>query len=92
MDLIRSAGCLVMEDIEIDTADPVEWCRRGREAFGLGDSEPRASATETAGYENGASSDREDNEEGRMGPKEADRSERLSCAGPMSEHHMHCER
>ena len=32
MGVAGASGRLVMEDIEIDVADPVERCRRGREA------------------------------------------------------------
>ncbi len=32
MGLSTAAGCLVMRDLEIDPADPIEQCRRGLEA------------------------------------------------------------
>ena len=38
MDFFGSAGRVVMEDIEIDAGDPIDRCRRGREAFGLNES------------------------------------------------------
>ena len=45
-----------MEDIEIDTADPVERCRRGREAFGV-DEEPRSDDQAGDSREDSADSD-----------------------------------
>ena len=37
MDIFRASGGLVMEDIEIDAADPIERCQRGWETFSEGD-------------------------------------------------------
>ena len=42
-------GRVVMEDIEIDAADPIERCQRGREACGEEDhSEPNEPDKDTA--------------------------------------------
>ena len=47
MGFARPAGGVVMDDFEIDAADPIERCRRGWEALGLDDDSARPKAALT---------------------------------------------